>query len=122
MIKLAIKLSSIIIALFYFASTGESALWDRGGGLIYDDVLNVTWLQDANYAYTSGYDDDGDMSWSQAMEWVAGLEYFDSVRNITWDDWRLPKALPVNPPDYNFEFSYDGSTDEGYNITSAYSD
>ena len=25
--------------------------------MIYDDVLDVTWLQDANYAHTSGYDD-----------------------------------------------------------------
>jgi hypothetical protein len=23
---------------------------NRGGGLVYDDVLNVTWRQDANYA------------------------------------------------------------------------
>ena len=30
-------------------------LFDRGGGLIYDDVLNITWLQDANYALTTGH-------------------------------------------------------------------
>ena len=30
--------------------TAQAMLWDRGGGLIYDDVLKVTWLQDANYA------------------------------------------------------------------------
>ena len=28
----------------------QAALYDRGGGLIYDDVLDVTWLQDAAYA------------------------------------------------------------------------
>ena len=33
----------------------RAALIDRGGGLIYDDALNVTWLQDANYAKTSGF-------------------------------------------------------------------
>jgi len=27
--------------------------------MIYDDVLNITWLQDADYAQTSGYDPDG---------------------------------------------------------------
>ena len=38
------------------ASTGAHAsLIDRGNGLLYDNVLNVTWLQDANYAHTSGY-------------------------------------------------------------------
>ena len=30
--------------------TSHAALIDRGGGLIYDDVLNITWLQDAGYA------------------------------------------------------------------------
>ena len=33
----------------------QAALIDRGGGLIYDDVKNVTWLQDTQYARTSGY-------------------------------------------------------------------
>ena len=56
-----------IFALFlatsiFFGLTGisNSSLIDRGGGLIYDTVLDVTWLQDANYAFTSEYDDDGD--------------------------------------------------------------
>lgn len=41
-----------LIYVFVFALVTESAqaaLYDRGGGLVYDDVLNVTWLQDANY-------------------------------------------------------------------------
>lgn len=45
----------------------QAALHDRGGGLLYDDVLNVTWLQDANYAMTSGYDADGRTSGYSAM-------------------------------------------------------
>lgn len=44
----------------------QAALHGRGGGLLYDDVLDVTWLQDANYAKTSGYDADGWMTWSAA--------------------------------------------------------
>ncbi len=32
------------------SAAAQAALHDRGGGLIYDDVLNVTWLADANYA------------------------------------------------------------------------
>jgi chemotaxis response regulator CheB len=31
-----------------FTGTSQAALFDRGGGLIYDDINNVTWLQDAN--------------------------------------------------------------------------
>ena len=33
-----------------------AASFDRGGGLIFDSDLNIIWLQDANYAKTSGYE------------------------------------------------------------------
>jgi len=33
----------------------NAGLIDRGEGMIYDDVLDITWLQDSNYAKTSGY-------------------------------------------------------------------
>jgi hypothetical protein len=56
------------------------------------------------------------------MAWVAGLNYFDPVRNVTWSDWRLPRALPVNGIEHNDAFSFDGSTDNGYNISSAASE
>ena len=44
----------IIIVSFFLLSPVYAALYDRGEGLIYDDVLDITWLQDANYAMTSG--------------------------------------------------------------------
>jgi len=109
----------VMALAFAVVEISNATLIDRGGGLIYDTDLDVTWLQDANYAFTSGYDDDGDMSWNQAMTWAENLVYHDSIRGKTWDDWRLPKVLPVNPPDYNFNLSYDGSTDEGFNIKSS---
>ncbi len=33
----------------------NAALYDRGNGLIYDDVLDITWLQDANYAAATSH-------------------------------------------------------------------
>lgn len=71
-------------------SLSNATLWNRGGGLIYDDDLNITWLQDANYAKTSNYDPDGLMNWTAAMTWATNLTYYDSVRNVTYNDWRLP--------------------------------
>ena len=65
----------------------QAALHDRGGGLIYDDVLNITWMADANYAKTSGYDADGYMTWNDANTWAADLSYGG------FNDWRLPTAL-----------------------------
>ena len=43
----------------------------------------MTWLADANYAKTSGYDADGLMDWQSAMDWAANLSYYDSVRGLT---------------------------------------
>lgn len=85
-------------AVLMLAGMGASqaALIDRGGGLIYDDVLNVTWLQDANYAETSGYTEYGNLTWYEGVDWASGLSYYDSVRGVTYDDWRLPST--VNDP------------------------
>lgn len=54
--------------------------------MIYDTDLDVTWLQDASYARTSGFDADGFMSWDDAQAYVASLVYQG------FDDWRLPSA------------------------------
>lgn len=90
-----------------------AALIDRGGGLIYDFVLNVTWLQDANYAKTNGDDADGLMDWVDANAWAANLVYYDSVRGITFDDWRLPSVSPIDGISYDTTNSSDGTTDSG---------
>jgi hypothetical protein len=71
----------------------QAALIDRGGGLIYDDVTNLTWLQDANYAVTGGHSATGRLSWQDAMSFAASLEYVDVERGVTWSDWRLPTAV-----------------------------
>lgn len=112
------KLTASLALCALFASSGaaQAALIDRGGGLIYDDVLNVTWLQDANYAKTSGYDADGMMTWSQATIWASSLSYLDSVRNVTYTDWRLPTVTDTGTSGCNFAI---GGTDCGYNVDTA---
>ncbi len=62
-------------------------LIDRGFGLIYDTERNITWLQDVNYAKTASRSRDGQLTWPDAMSWVASLNY-RGVRG-----WRLPTAL-----------------------------
>lgn len=39
------------------ASTANAMLIDRGGGFIYDDVLNITWTQNANINGFKTWDD-----------------------------------------------------------------
>ncbi|OAI25422.1 DUF1566 domain-containing protein [Methylomonas koyamae] len=92
--------------------TAQAALLDRGGGMLYDTVLNVTWLQDANYAKTSGYDADGKMDWHAAVAWADQLEFGG------FSDWRLAGIKPVNGIAYNENFSDDGSTDYAWNVSS----
>ena len=107
-----------LLAGMGFTGTSQASLIDRGGGLLYDTVLNVTWLQDANYAKTSGYSSSGVLSWDGANTWAANLVYHDSIRNVDYSDWRLTHNTPVNGTSFNYSVSFDGSTDNGYNITS----
>lgn len=110
---LSLLLASAAIGLI--AVPSHATLIDRGSGLIYDTDLNITWLQDANYAKTSGYDAfnpgdwdiaDGLMQWSDAVTWAANLVYGG------YSDWRLPTTVPQNN-----NSGYDGTTGRGWNIT-----
>jgi len=97
------KTKPLILALLAglsLSGAAQAALFDRGGGMIYDNVLNITWLQDANYAKTSGYVADGLMNWWGATGWATNLTYGG------YSDWRLPTALNADGsgpcgPDYN---------------------
>lgn len=77
-----IDLSDIDLALM-----PQPRLIDRGHGLMYDRLRDITWLQDTNYARSSGADKDGQMTWDAAMSWVSKLNY----RGIK--GWRLPTAF-----------------------------
>ncbi len=88
------KIKNVVVAGALALAMGNAlaALFDRGGGLIYDDVGNLTWLKDANYVLTSGADQTGKMTWQGAMNWTANLTFYDSVRDVNYSDWRLPTA------------------------------
>ena len=98
-----------LVGLSLISLSANAALYDRGNGLIYDDVLDITWLQDANYAQTSGYDSDGRMNWWDANAWADQLSYGG------YDDWRLASANLMNPTSPCW--ADDGSCDRGYNNT-----
>lgn len=70
------------------AGSADAALLSRvGGQAYYDDVLDITWLADANYAMTSGYDSDGLMTWDEAQSWIGTL---NTANYLGVNDWRLP--------------------------------
>jgi hypothetical protein len=119
-----------------FAGAADAGLINRGGGLIYDDVLDITWLQNANLAatetfglstgvslgthpndtsgingviYAGGY-----MNWPGALFWIDAM---NDANYLGYDDWRLPTVEPISAS-FNYNFSNNGSTDYGYGITS----
>lgn len=67
--------------------SADAALISRLGDLAYYDTdADLTWLADANYAQTSGYDTDGLMLWADANAWATNL----NVAGVT--GWRLADA------------------------------
>lgn len=68
-------------ALLLASAAAQAALIDRGGGFVYDDVLDITWTQVANI---NGLD-----TWANQLAWADSLSLFDSDRGVTWGDWRL---------------------------------
>jgi hypothetical protein len=68
-------------------TTSNAALITRlGGQAVYDDDLDITWLADANYAMTSGFDSDGLMVWNNAISWIRTFQFGG------YDNWRLPET------------------------------
>jgi len=99
------------------AALPRPSLVDRGNGLLYDTVLGITWLQDANFARTSkhpGANPRGGLRWSDAMAWADALVYQGH------GGWRLPRTAPVAAPGrgWGHVARTDGTSDGGYNITS----
>jgi hypothetical protein len=100
--KRHIRAALALLACTAWAVSAQATLVNRGGGMIYDTTLDITWLQDFNQAQTSGYDSDGFMSWTGANAWAQGLVHGGH------DDWRLPTGnsscdYPGNPPCLSLE-------------------
>ena len=90
-------------AMVALSGEAQAALVNRGGGMIYDTVRNITWLADMNYAVTSGYatanaggtganviQSNGHMGWGAATTWADNLVYGG------FSDWRLPTLNPAD--------------------------
>lgn len=108
---LGLHLAGLLV--FCLSSAANATLFDRGNGMIYDSDQDLTWLQDVNYAKTSGYSSNGLMNWHQATAWVNGLVFGG------YDDWRLPIVIDTGYP--GADFSYSG-TDAGYNVDTSISE
>ena len=117
----------------------HATLIDRGGGLIYDDVLNITWLQNANLAASNTFglayntdlgdhpgdsfgskypeliSSDGSMNWGAALWWIDAM---NTANYLGYSDWRLPTLSPGPLNAFgNYDFSNNGTQARGYGAT-----
>lgn len=126
-----IKKTMIGMALLVICQQTQATLFSRlGGAALYDDVLNITWIADANLAVTEHFGltlstnvssnaantigSTGRMTWDNAKEWIAGMNN-DSY--LGYSDWRLPESNPINSNNYVNSQNNTGSTDHGYNLS-----
>jgi hypothetical protein len=92
--RVAERLSLVLFMLTLGCSGVASALLiDRGPNMVYDNVLDITWVRDAHLCATLNNcvnrNDSivtGGMTWADANTWAANLVYQG------FSDWRLPYA------------------------------
>lgn len=112
-------------ALLLLAASAQAALLGRApltpGGTdyqaYYDNVLNITWMTDANLAATNTFGvggigstglAKGQMNWYTANQWI---EAMNTANHLGVNDWRLPIITDTGPPGCDFSF---GGSDCGY--------
>lgn len=109
-IKLIKSTINALAITLSFSNVSVAELFDRGDGLIYDNVLDITWLQNANLAASnlfgltydeplgyymsdnSGYEGyiysfNNSMNWPGAMFWIDAM---NTANYLGFNDWRLP--------------------------------
>src|SRR5687767_8380112 len=107
-IRTAVSVLFVGVIALGVSESSKAALIDRGNGLIYDNVLDITWIQDVGLSSTQG--GPSSFNWDGANAWAEQLVFGGH------DDWRLPTLSPVNGVAFNRVLHCDGSADYGWGI------
>ncbi len=97
--------------------------FDNGHEAVYDDILDITWLADANLASTntfgiSGINSYGEMHWDTAENFIQAMNQVDAhLGYLGVNTWRQSKVNPVNGNRHDVTLTYDGSTDSSYQLS-----
>jgi hypothetical protein len=116
------RLLGVLATCLATIGTANATLINRGGGLIYDSVLNITWLADANLAASNTFgqgahiNPDGSMDWDKASRvWIG---HMNEANYLGFNDWRLPISVqPDTACSEIFVDSFLGTVGHGYNCT-----
>ena len=91
MFKYVLALVGLTVSLSVNAALSIRDLdgnWSNGHEGVYDDVLDITWLADANYAKTIG----SNVGFSSGlMEWHDAQNFVDNLTIGGFENWRLPE-------------------------------
>lgn len=116
-IGLALLLYTTILqaALFAHDLDGDPT---NGHDLVYDDVLDITWMADANlisnFVWAPHILDSPEIS----SQWVQGLNSYDGGAGwLGVNTWRLPTMSPLNGSSFTGTVTYDGSSDAGFQLS-----
>lgn len=104
MINRIIRMLGISVMTFGLATTAQATLeWRLGGKAVYDTDTDITWLADPSAASASIYDNgtfnnDGLMTWSNAVDWLANLNVAGVTGWYTTEEthrWYNPGCCPT---------------------------
>jgi hypothetical protein len=76
--KVLKAVGATILSVVFFGNAANAALIDRGNGMIYDDVLNITWLQEPGLTGMS------------SSSYYTAKDRADTLEFGGYDDWRIP--------------------------------
>jgi hypothetical protein len=106
-------LVSVLVMVIGLSVSAHATLVDMNDGTIYDTDTQLSWLKDAKYSQTSGYDADGQMTWADANTWAASLNAGSGFAGFT--NWRLPTTAQ---PDTTCS-TQSGGDSYGWNCTNS---
>ena len=113
-----------LVLVLGLPAVAQATLISRlAGQAYYDDVLDITWLQDANLADSNSFGvggviASGRMNWNTANSWITAMNADGGTGYLGFNDWRLPTLSPVSGgATFNVAFSNNGTTDIGYGAT-----
>lgn len=96
----------------------------NGHEAVYDTVLDITWLANANLALSntfgvSGINSDGLMFWNTANNWISAMNTSNNGSGyMDVDTWRMPKVDPLNGEGFTSGSSfYSGGSDVSYQLS-----
>lgn len=95
--NLKLLTTALALSLGLTAATANAALISRlSGAAVYDTDLNLTWLANADLAFSNTFGVsgiapiNGSMSWNVAQSWIGAM---NATNYLGYNDWRLPTTL-----------------------------